>query len=104
MMNEPVTQKTESSVVLDSPIIRGNTTITEVTVRKPQSSALRGIRLQALIEMDVDSIMTVLPRVTTPALSKTEIMLMEPADLIQLGMELVTFLLPKSVLSDSQQN
>lgn len=103
-MSEPVTEKTESSVVLDAPIIRGNTTITEVTVRKPQSGALRGIRLQALIEMDVDSILTVLPRVTTPALSKTEIVLMEPADLVQLGMELVTFLLPKSVLSDSQQN
>jgi len=103
-MSESVSEKTESTVVLDATITRGNTAITEVIVRKPQSGALRGIRLQALLEMDVESIMTVLPRVTTPSLSKTEIIVMEPADLIQLGMELVTFLLPKSVLSDSQQN
>jgi len=103
-MSESVSEKTESTVVLDAPITRGNTAITEVIVHKPQSGALRGIRLQALLEMDVESIMTVLPRVTTPSLSKTEIIVMEPADLIQLGMELVTFLLPKSVLSDSQQN
>ncbi|WP_034458936.1 phage tail assembly protein [Buttiauxella noackiae] len=103
-MNEPVSEKNESTVTLDTPVIRGNTTLAEITVRKPHSGALRGIRLQALIEMDVDSIMTVLPRVTTPALSKTELMLMEPSNLLQLAMALVTFLLPKSALSDSLPN
>ncbi|TDN51024.1 tail assembly chaperone E/41/14-like protein [Buttiauxella sp. JUb87] len=96
--------KTESTVKLDNPLLRGANTITEIIVRKPQSGALRGTRLQALMDMDVDSMMIVLPRVTTPTLTKTEIMLMEPADLLQLSVELVTFLLPKSVTSDSPQN
>lgn len=96
--------KTEAIITLDTPLLRGNTAVTEVTVRKPNSGALRGTRLQALLDMDVESMMTVLPRVTTPTLSKTEIMLMEPGDLLQLSVELVTFLLPKSVMSDSPQN
>lgn len=96
--------KTESTVKLDNPLLRGAVAITEIIVRKPQSGALRGTRLQALMDMDVDSMMTVLPRVTTPQLSKTEIMLMEPADLLQLSIELVSFLLPKSVTLDSPQN
>ena len=96
--------KTEATVKLDNPLQRGTTTITEIIVRKPNSGALRGTRLQALMDMDVDSMITVLPRVTTPALLKTEIMLMEPADLLQLSVELVTFLLPKSVTSDSPQS
>jgi len=96
--------KTEASITLDNPLQRGATTITEITVRKPNSGALRGTRLQALMDMDVDSMMVVLPRVTNPTLTKTEIMLMEPADLLQLSVELVTFLLPKSVTSDSPQS
>ncbi|HGY3717804.1 TPA: phage tail assembly protein [Citrobacter gillenii] len=96
--------KTEATVTLDNPLQRGTNTITEIIVRKPNSGALRGTRLQALMDMDVDSMMTVLPRVTTPTLTKTEIMLMEPADLLQLSVELVTFLLPKSVTSDSPQS
>ncbi|EPJ4165311.1 phage tail assembly protein [Citrobacter freundii] len=96
--------KTEAIVILDNPLQRGNTSVTEVTVRKPNSGALRGTRLQALLDMDVESMMIVLPRVTTPALSKTEIMLMEPGDLLQLSVELVSFLLPKSVMLDSPQS
>lgn len=91
-------------VTLDNPIIRGAETIATVTVLKPNSGALRGTRLQALMDMDVESMMTVLPRVTSPMLTKAEIMMMEPADLLQLSVELVTFLLPKSVTSDSRLN
>lgn len=73
-------------------------------MRKPNSGALRGVRLAALIEMDVDSAMLVLPRVTTPALTKSEILMMNPADMMSLTKELVLFLLPKSVTTDSQSD
>ncbi|MGC1007519.1 phage tail assembly protein [Pantoea agglomerans] len=90
----------EKAVVLDTPILRGKAEITSVTVRKPQSGALRGTRLQALMDMDVNAMMVVLPRVTSPALTTTEINEMDPADLVSLSVEVVTFLLKKSVLSD----
>lgn len=89
----------EATVTLDSPIVRGTTTITEVVVRKPNSGALRGARLQALMDMDVDSMMLVLPRVTMPSLTKAEVVMLEPGDLLQLSLELVSFLLPKSAMS-----
>lgn len=56
-----MSEKTEATVKLDSPIKRGDTTITEIMLRKPQSGALRGTRLQAVMEMDVASMMTVIP-------------------------------------------
>lgn len=90
----------EKAIELDTPILRGKTEITSVTVRKPQSGALRGTRLQALLDMDVNALITVLPRITTPALTTAEINEMDPADLVSLSVEVVTFLLKKSVLSD----
>ncbi|BET96433.1 phage tail assembly protein [Xenorhabdus taiwanensis] len=98
----PVALPEHASVTLDDPIIRGATTISDVIVRKPNSGALRGVRLQALMEMDVDSMMLVLPRVTAPALTKNDLLLMSPGDLINLSIEVVNFLLPKSVKSDFQ--
>lgn len=91
----------EKTVVLDTSIPRGKTEIKSVVVRKPQSGALRGTRLQALMDMDVNAMMVVLPRVTSPALTTQEITEMDPADLLSLSVEVVTFLLPKSALSAS---
>ncbi|MDE1190156.1 MAG: phage tail assembly protein [Pantoea sp.] len=90
---------TEKTVELDTPIQRGKETITQVLLRKPQSGSLRGTRLQALMDMDVNAMMVVLPRISVPALQPHEIVEMDPADLLSLSVEVVTFLLPKSALS-----
>lgn len=96
--------KTQVTVKLDEPIKRGDIEITEITVRKPNTGALRGVRLQALMEMDVLSMTEVLPRITQPALTKPEIMVMNPGDLISLSIEVVTFLLPNSMRTDYQND
>ncbi|TDS68406.1 tail assembly chaperone E/41/14-like protein [Pantoea sp. PNA 14-12] len=96
--------KNEKTVTLDAPIKRGKTEIKEIVLRKPQSGALRGVRLQALMEMDVNAVMAVLPRVSTPALTVQEVNEMDPADLLALSVEVVTFLLPKSALSAFPQS
>ncbi|HFK6579811.1 TPA: phage tail assembly protein [Klebsiella pneumoniae] len=95
-----MSEKTEATVKLDSPIKRGDTTITEIVLRKPQSGALRGTRLQAVMEMDVASMMTVIPRISTPTLTPQEIADLDPADLAAMSVEVVLFLLPKSALAD----
>jgi hypothetical protein len=46
--------------------------------------------------MDVIALTMVLPRVTVPTLTKPEIEALEPADLAQLGAEMVNFLLPRA--------
>ncbi|EYU13571.1 phage tail assembly protein [Photorhabdus luminescens] len=98
-----ITQNDEQrTIVLEEPLARGSSNITEVVVRKPNSGALRGARLQALLEMDVDSMILVLPRVTIPALTKSDLLSMTPGDLINLSVEVVNFLLPKSAKSGFQ--
>ncbi|HDU8646491.1 TPA: phage tail assembly protein [Morganella morganii subsp. morganii] len=92
--------KTSAVIELDEPIKRGDTEITSVTIRKPNSGALRGVRLQALMEMDVNSMTEVLPRITDPSLTKPEIGAMPPGDLLNMSIEVVNFLLPKSMQAD----
>ncbi|HGY6679846.1 TPA: phage tail assembly protein [Escherichia coli] len=90
-------KQTEKTIQLDTPIKRGKTEITEIVLRKPQAGALRGTRLQAI--MDVNAMMTVIPRISSPALTAQEIAEMDPADLTAMSVEVVTFLLKKSVLA-----
>ena len=63
-------KQTEKTIQLDTPIKRGKTEITEIVLRKPQSGALRGTRLQAIMDMDVNAMMTVIPRISSPALHR----------------------------------
>ncbi len=84
-------KQTEKTIQLDTPIKRGKTEITEIVLRKPQSGALRGTRLQAIMDMDVNAMMTVIPRISSPALTAQEIAEMDPADLTAMSVEVVTF-------------
>lgn len=59
--NKMSDKQTEKTIQLDTPIKRGKTEITEIVLRKPQSGALRGTRLQAIMDMDVNAMMTVIP-------------------------------------------
>lgn len=91
---------TAKSVTLDTPVIRGKTHIATLTIRKPTAGELRGIKLQSLMESDTNSIMTLLPRITSPALTAQEVSNMDASDLWVIGNEIVYFLLPKSVRAD----
>lgn len=83
-------------VPLDEPITRGETTITEITIRKPDAGAMRGTSLVALGQIDVMALQTVLPRVSTPILTPLEVARLDPADLMALGTAVASFLLSKA--------
>lgn len=115
-MKEPIEEQTkqqvewvvvngdQATVTLEQPIVRGETKIDKVTVLKPNSGALRGVRLQPLMDMDVDSMMQVLPRITMPTLTKQDVLSLTAGDLVNLSVQVVNFLLPKSVMPDSLAN
>jgi hypothetical protein len=84
------------TITLDTPILRGSQHVTHVTVRKPTAGELRGVQLVALLQMDVAALSLVLPRITTPLLTKFEVDQLDPADLVQLGTEVSGFLLTKA--------
>lgn len=88
------------TVTLDTPIQRGSKAVTEITVRKPLSGALRGVALVDLLNMDTQSLQRVLPRITDPALTEAELRKLDPADLVQLGSKVSRFLLGKRAETD----
>lgn len=98
---EPTQNPNEEVVPLDTPIVRGEQTITSLTLRKPLAGELRGVRLSDLINMDVLALRTVLPRITTPSLADIEVGRMDPADLLQCGVAVSNFLLQKRLKEEA---
>lgn len=86
---------TFETVELDEPITRNKTLIKTIQVRKPKAGALRGVALTDLLQMQVSALTTVLPRITDPALTEAEIRDLDPADLVQLGGTIASFLVPR---------
>lgn len=91
---------TSKPTPLETTIVRGDQKIKEVTVTKPNAGALRGTSVSALIQMDVNALIVVLPRVTTPTLTTADVAAMDPVDLCALGVEVAGFFLPKEAQAD----
>jgi hypothetical protein len=97
-----VTQTVEDNTVdLDTPIKRGSSTIGTITLRKPASGELRGVHLVDLLNMDVATLIKILPRITSPGITAPEAAGMDPADLLACGSKISGFLLQKSVKTDA---
>lgn len=91
----------DNTVILDTPIRRGTSTIDSITLRKPNSGELRGVSLAELLQMDVNSLIKVLPRISSPTLTTVEVSSMDPADLVALSAKITGFLLQKSTKTDA---
>lgn len=88
------TPLTRPDVILDQPIKRGDQLITTVTLRRPLAGDLRGVSLIKVLEMDVQSVMTLVPRLSTPTLTSQEVQGMDPADLLSVSVVLAGFFVP----------
>lgn len=88
-------------IELDTPLDRGGHSVTHVDIRKPSTGALRGVTLVDVMQMDVQALTKVLPRITDPALTEPEIRAMDPADIVQLGAALSDFLTAKKFRADA---
>ena len=93
--------ETNDAITLDEPLKRGEQTITSVSVRKPASGELRGVALSDLLNLEVNAVIKILPRVTSPSLTEQDCARLDPADLVQLGSKVAGFLLPKSVRAEA---
>lgn len=74
------------TVTLKYPVLRGETEISEIEVRKPNVLALKGLKLLDLYQSDVDAMITLLPRITSPMLTKADITKMDSSDFSKLAM------------------
>ena len=78
-------------IYLDKPLKMGSMEITQLDIRKPNVMALQGVKITDLIQGDVTAICTVIPRVSSPTLTKAQINQLEPSDLAQIGAALMLF-------------
>lgn len=79
------TARFSDPIELVEPIVRGETQITSLVLRKPRSGELRGLTLQDLLTTDVTTIMTLVPRISDPILTDAEARDLDPADLAEIG-------------------
>lgn len=89
-------EQNENIVVLETPLKRGETEIKQVELMKPNAGSLRGVRLSDLAGSDVDALLVVLPRITSPNLTKADCLNLDPADLIAMAGKVIGFLSSKS--------
>lgn len=102
-MTESTTPDTDDQVNLDRPIQRPGQTIDALQLRKPSAGELRGLSLVAVLQMDVDALAALLPRISTPTIHKAEALTMDPADLLACGIVVAGFLQQKGPkVQDSQ--
>lgn len=92
-MSEPTQLK---SIPLDTPIVRGDTTIDTLRIRKPKSGELRSLSLVDLGQLKTDALIKILPRITVPPITVPEAENLDPCDLLACGAEIGSFLLQKS--------
>ncbi len=89
----------DNEVELDTPILRGKTEIGVITLRKPSAGELRGIHLSELLQMDVASLIKLIPRISE--LNEYEASRLDPADLVAVGVKVSSFLLQKRMKTDA---
>lgn len=91
------TPQQPTPIVLERAIQRGEQSIHEITLRKPDAGALRGIVLSDLLRMEAGAVADLLPRITEPPLLAHEVARMDAADLMACAVEISNFLLPRSL-------
>lgn len=99
MKTTEATLLNDNQVELDTPIKRGDTEIALVTLRKPTSGELRGLHLSELLQIDVASLIKLIPRITD--LNEYEVSRLDPADLFAIGTKVAGFLLQKRMKTDA---
>ncbi len=95
--NQKLIQAEAQTIDLDTPVKMGDLEIKQLEIRKPNVQALQGVKIADLLQGDVNSICTILPRISSPTLTKAEINQLEPSDIAQVAGVVMIFLQTKSV-------
>lgn len=78
----------------------GNETIKSVTLNKPKTHALRGLKLNEVLSFDVDSIAKLATRISTPTMIEQHVYDLSVSDFTKLSMTIAGFF----VDTESSQN
>lgn len=74
------------TITLSTPIVRGETRIEKIDLRKPRAGELRGgITLQDIITTDATALLKLIPRISNPPLTQAEADALEADDFAEIG-------------------
>lgn len=86
-------KKNHSKIItLSQPLKRGEQEINQVEVLKPTVQALKGLKMFDVLQVDVNAMEVLLPRITQPKLHKSDFLTMEVEDFTELATVAVGFL------------
>ncbi len=80
----------QTEVVFPHPIKQGEKTIEKVTIRKPKSGEMRGLKTMDVLQMDITTYSILVPRLC-PELTKAMFDDLEPENLIAVQMAVTSF-------------
>lgn len=83
------------TVTLSESIVRGETSIAALNIRKPKSGELRNLNLQDILVSDVTALLKLIPRITEPPITPAEADQLEPEDLAEIGGTIRGFFMTK---------
>lgn len=96
----PMTQTYSAPITLEQPIARGESRITEITLRKPAAGELRGLKLVDLLNGDVNATIRLVPRISQPSITEQEVAAMDIADLVLCADAVAVFLQTKQARAE----
>lgn len=83
------------TIELETPIKRGETEITTLTLRRPKAGELRGLSMSQVLAMQTESVLTLIPRIAEPILTPPELNQLDPSDLVAIGYTILGMVAPK---------
>lgn len=86
--------KTTQTITLNTPITRGDTTISELTIACPKTGSLRGLALADVVKMETDAMIKLIPRLTTPAIAEHEVADLSVDDYVNVATAVIGFFAP----------
>ena len=92
------------TVTLDTPIVRGDTVISQITIRKPKAGSLRGLSLTDVLKLEFDAIAKLVPRVASPVLVEHDLADMDLADFTKVATAVVGFFASPAERAKSKAN
>lgn len=70
-------------IALKTPLMMGDKELSEIALRKPTPGDCRGLSLQDIAAMEMDTYATFLPRIASPSITEDHVMSMELGDVIE---------------------
>lgn len=99
----PSSTKPEApTVTLSTPVTIDGTEVSKITLRKPGTGELRGLKLTDILQMDVSTMIRLLPRITMPPLSEAQVSSLPPEDFTDFAGKTVVFFARKEQLEMAQ--